>query len=251
MTYCVALRLKAGLVMLSDTRTNAGVDNISRFRKMFTWSVPGERAVALMTAGNLAVTQSVISRLQNAIDDPNNQYENILTAPSIYRIAEMVGDLMQDAQNRWGPGLSSMNESGFATMIVAGQRAGGEPRLFMVYSAGNFIEATNDTPYLQLGELKYGKPIIDRVINADSSLEDGLTACLLSMDSTLRSNLSVGMPVDLAIIPTGRYDFSEKRRIEAEDENFRSLSDAWSNSLKDAFINMRALPKWDGDTSIG
>lgn len=244
MTYCVALRLRAGLVMLSDTRTNAGVDNISRFRKMFTWCAPGERAVVMMTAGNLAVTQSVISQLEDAIADPNFQGDTVLNAPSIYRIAEMVGGLMQDAQNRLGGGATAMGESMHATMLVAGQRVGGAPRLFMVYSAGNFIEATEDTPFFQLGEFKYGKPIIDRVINYDSTLDDGLTACLLSMDSTLRSNLSVGMPLDLTIIPTDAFGFSEQRRIEADDANYSAMSEAWSASLREGFIKMREAPKW-------
>lgn len=244
MTYCVALRLEAGLVLLSDTRTNAGVDNISRFKKMFTWQVPGERCVAMLTAGNLAVTQSVVSRLEDAITDPNYQGETVLNAPSLYRIAEMVGQLMQDAQNRWASGLSAMNESGLATMLVAGQRVGGQPRLFMVYSAGNFIEATPDTPFFQLGEFKYGKPIIDRVIGHQSTLEDGLTACLLSMDSTLRSNLSVGMPLDLAIMPSNSFSFSELRRIEADDQNYHAMSEAWSASLREGFIKMREAPKW-------
>lgn len=244
MTYCVALKLNAGLVLLSDTRTNAGVDNIARFGKMFTWTVPGERAVAIMTAGNLAVTQAVISQIQEAIDDPNNQANSILSAPTMSRVAEIVGGLMQDMQHRWGPGLSGMNESSAATMILAGQRAGAQPRLFMVYSAGNYIEATIDTPFFQLGEFKYGKPIIDRVISAESTLDDGITACLLSMDSTLRSNLSVGMPLDLAVIPTNTFQFSELRRIEPDDRNFHALSDAWSAALRDAFTKMREAPKW-------
>ena len=244
MTYCVALRVEAGLILLSDTRTNAGIDNIARFRKMFTWSNPGERAIAMMTAGNLAVTQSVISQLQQAIDDPNHVGDTVLNAPSVYRIAEMVGEHMQAAQHRWGPGLSAMAESSAATMIVAGQRAGGDMRLFLVYSAGNFIEATEDTPFFQLGEFKYGKPIIDRVIDYHSSLEDGVTACMLSMDSTIRSNLSVGMPLDLAIIPTDSLGFSEYRRIESDDTHYHALSDAWSDALKEGFRKMREAPKW-------
>ncbi|MBI1392631.1 MAG: peptidase [Alphaproteobacteria bacterium] len=244
MTYCVAIRLRAGLVLLSDTRTNAGVDNISRFRKMFTWSVPGDRVIAMMTAGNLAVTQSVISNLQDALDDPDWQGETVLNAPSLYRVAEMVGERMQNAIGKWGPGLSAEGESGASTMIVAGQRVGGQPRLFMVYSAGNFIEATEDTPFFQLGEFKYGKPIIDRVINYDSTLEDGLTACLLSMDSTIRSNLSVGMPLDLAMIPTDAFSFAEHRRIDADDQNYHAMSEAWSAALRDGFIKLREAPKW-------
>ncbi len=244
MTYCVALRLNAGIVLLSDTRTNAGVDNISMFRKMFTWHSPGERAVAMLSAGNLAVTQAVIAHLQDACEDPNFVGDTVLNAPSIYRVAELVGEQMQAAQNRWGASLNAMSESGHATMIVAGQRVGGQPRVFMVYSAGNFIEATEDTPFFQLGEFKYGKPIIDRAISYNSTLDDGVTACLLSMDSTLRSNLSVGMPLDLAVIPTDSFGFSELRRIEADDQNYHAMSESWSSSLREAFIKMREAPKW-------
>ncbi|RFB01424.1 peptidase [Parvularcula marina] len=244
MTYCVALKLKAGLVLLSDTRTNAGVDNIARFGKMFTWTVPGDRAMAIMTAGNLAVTQAVIAQIQEAIDDPNHQGDTLLNVPTMSRAAALLGGLMQGQQNQWGPGLTGMNESSAATMILAGQRAGAEPRLFMIYSAGNYIEATEDTPFFQLGEFKYGKPIIDRVITSDSSIEDGVTACLVSMDSTLRSNLSVGMPLDVAVIPNGALEFSVRRRIEADDKNFHAFSDAWSAALREAFTKMREAPKW-------
>lgn len=214
------------------------------FRKMFTWSVPGERVVAMMTAGNLAVTQSVISHLQDVLDDPSWTGETVLNATSMYRIAEMVGEQMQFAQNKWGPGLAARGESASATMVVAGQRKGGQLRLFNVYSAGNFIEATEDTPFFQLGEFKYGKPIIDRVINFDSTLEDGLTACLLSMDSTIRSNLTVGMPLDLAVVPVDTFSFSEHRRIEADDQNYHAMSDAWSAALREGFIKLREAPKF-------
>ena len=244
MSYCLGIRVEDGLVFAADSRTNAGVDSVSTFRKVFVHEEPGDRVVVVLTAGNLAVTQSVISQLEDAIADPNYQGDTVLSAPSIYRIAEIVGGLMQDAQNRWGSGVTAMSESIYATMLVAGQRVGGAPRLFMVYSAGNFIEATEDTPFFQLGEFKYGKPIIDRVINYDSTLDDGLTACLLSMDSTLRSNLSVGMPLDLSIIPTDAFGFSEHRRIEADDANYRAMSDAWSASLREGFIKMREAPKW-------
>ena len=243
MTYCVALKLKAGLVMLSDTRTNAGVDNVSRFCKMFTWTNPGERAITIMTAGNLAVTQAVIAKLQEEIDDPNFQGETLLSAPSMSRVASSVGSYMQNVQHQWGGGVSAAAEMG-ATMILAGQRLGAPPRLFMIYSAGNYIEATDDTPFFQLGEFKYGKPIIDRVISVDSTIADGVTACLLSMDSTIRSNLSVGMPLDLAVLPTDSFAFSERRRIEAEDPNFYAMSEAWSAALREAFIKMREAPKW-------
>ena len=241
MTYCVALKLNDGLVLLSDTRTNAGVDNISRFRKMFTWSVPGERAVALMTAGNLSVTQAVISHLQESIDNAAEGVETILTAPTMFRVAELVGDAMRGVQNRYGPALSAMSASASASIILGGQIAGRAMRLFLVYDAGNFIESTEDANFLQIGEIKYGKPILDRVVNMDTSIEDGLTAVLLSMDSTLKSNISVGMPLDLAVIRTDAYAFDQYRRIEADDTGFAQLSNAWSDALKNAFVEMRKI----------
>lgn len=239
MTYCVGLRLKAGLVLLADTRTNAGVDNIARFRKLFTWSTPGERAIAMMTAGNLAITQGVISLLQERIDAADPNFDNLMTAPSMFRVAQLVGDAMQEVQHRYAQGLTAMNESGGSTIVVAGQRMGGQPRLFLVYSAGNFIEATDDTPFFQIGEHKYGKPILDRVITPDIEIDDAKTAALLSMDSTLRSNLTVGMPLDLAVIRSGRFEFDELRRIEPDDQEFHALSQVWSQLMRDAFVKAR------------
>ncbi|MEO0424960.1 MAG: proteasome-type protease [Pseudomonadota bacterium] len=242
MTYCVALRLNAGLVMLSDTRTNAGVDDIAKFRKMFAWNVPGDRAFVLMTAGNLAITQSVISLLQERIDNDDGN-GHLYNARSIYRMAELIGDAMREVQERFGPGLRAMNESTLASIVLAGQVQGGDPRLFMIYAAGNFIEATEDTPFFQIGSHKYGKPILDRVIEPETTLNDGITAALLSMDSTLRSDLTVGMPLDLAVLPNGAFEFSIHRRIESDDPSFRALSDAWSMAIRDAFVKMREIPK--------
>jgi putative proteasome-type protease len=242
MTYCVALRLNAGLVMLSDTRTNAGVDDIAKFRKMFTWAVPGDRAFALLTAGNLAITQSVISLLQERIDgaDPNG---SLYSARSAYRMAQLIGDAMREVQEKYGPGLMQHNESSLASIVLAAQIADAPPRLFLIYAAGNFIEATDDTPFFQIGSHKYGKPILDRVIVPETTLDDGITAVLLSMDSTLRSDLTVGMPLDLAVIPATAHEFSINRRIEADDAMFRALSDAWSMAIRDAFVKMREIPK--------
>ncbi|MBX2856085.1 MAG: proteasome-type protease [Rhodobacteraceae bacterium] len=239
MTYCVAIRLTTGLVLLADTRTNAGVDNISKYRKLFTWTEPGERSVALMTAGNLAITQAVVSLLQEPIDNPGSNAESVLTAPTLFRVAELVGDAMREVQSRYGPGLAATGESATSSIVVAGQRAGGQVRLFLVYSAGNFIEATDDTSFFQIGEHKYGKPILDRVITPDTSLEDAKTAALLSMDSTLRSNLTVGMPLDLAVLPADSFAFSELRRIEPEDPHFHALSHAWSELMREAFVQAR------------
>ena len=246
MTYCMALNVDAGLVMLSDTRTNAGVDNISRFRKMFTWEVPGERAVAMMTAGNLSLTQGVITRINEAIEQAagGTDVETILNAPSMFRIAQIVGERMREMQERHRETLIEQGTGADATIIVGGQRAGGAHRLFMVYSAGNFIESTEDTPYFQIGEHKYGKPILDRVLTLDTPLPRALKLAYVSMDSTLRSNLSVGMPLDLSVIRSDQMRFSVRRRIEPGDEEFSRISHMWSDALRDAF---ESLPDIGGD----
>ncbi|MEX3008520.1 peptidase [Hoeflea sp. TYP-13] len=240
MTYCVAIKLDAGLVLLSDTRTNAGLDNISRYGKMHCWEVPGERAIALMTAGNLSITQGLVTRLEKQIElselDPET--ETILNADSMFRVAQIVGEIMRQVQERHREGMEAQGTSFDATVIVAGQRKGGSVRLFLVYSAGNFIEATRDTPFFQIGEHKYGKPILDRVITPETPLGKAKLAACVSMDSTLRSNLSVGMPLDLAIIETDSLKITERRRIEADDKDFGRLSDAWSKALNSAFHDL-------------
>lgn len=235
MTYCVAIKVDAGIVCLADTRTNAGLDNISKFKKLFTWSKQGERAVTMMTAGNLAITQAVMNLLQENIDKPTDGIETVYTAPTMFRLAEIVGDAMRIVQTRYGPGLIARGEDTAASIIVAGQRAGGPLRIFLVYAAGNFIEATSDTPYFQIGEHKYGKPIIDRVTRADMLLQDVQKLALLSMDSTLRSNLSVGMPLDMTVLPVDQYAFSKERRIDQSDADYQAISSQWSDYLSRAF----------------
>ncbi|MCC5991434.1 MAG: peptidase [Rhodobacteraceae bacterium] len=237
MTYCVGLLLKAGLVLLSDTRTNAGVDNISTYRKLFTFENPGERVIVIMTAGSLSVTQTTIARLTEAIDDPEaSPGGSIMQADSMLDVASIIGDMLSHVTAETKARMDrSMTQSASASMLVAGQRAGGQMRLFLIYPEGNFIEATEDTPYLQIGEHKYGKPILDRVISVDTPLDDARKAALLSMDSTLRSNLSVGMPLDMVVIHTDSCRIDEQRRIEANDEDFAALSAAWSQALRDAF----------------
>jgi putative proteasome-type protease len=240
MTYCVGLKLKAGLVLLSDTRTNAGVDNIARFRKMFVFEEPGERVVALMCAGNLGITQGVLTHVTSAVKhaktDP--QIESIMTCDTLYRGAQMVGEAMREVQKRDRADIEAQGAAADATIIMAGQRRGGELRLFLIYTAGNFIEAGEDTPYLQIGEHKYGKPILDRVIRPETSIDDAVKAVLVSMDSTLRSNLSVGMPLDLCVIPEGEMK-ARTQRIESDHKEFRQISDSWAASLRTAF---NALP---------
>ena len=239
MTYCVGLLLNEGMVLLSDTRTNAGLDNIATYRKMYFFEDPGERVIVIMTAGSLSVSQTTMARLREAIDDPDaNESTSILKAPTMLKVAALVGDMMCKVRVEIDEKLATMRQGASASMIVAGQRRGGEMRVFLIYPEGNFIEATEDTPFLQIGEHKYGKPILDRVVKPATSLIDAQKAVLLSMDSTLRSNLSVGMPLDLCVIEKDACRVSIRRRIEAGDESFRAMSDGWSKALRDGFTRI-------------
>jgi putative proteasome-type protease len=236
MTYCVGLLLNEGMVLLSDTRTNAGLDNISTYRKMFVFEEPGERVVAIVTAGSLSVTQTTMARLREAIDDPaSSAEESILLAPTMLKVAGIIGNTLAGVRQDVESKMTASKVTTAASMIVAGQRAGGAMRMFLIYPEGNFIEATEDTPFLQIGEHKYGKPILDRVVTPQTSLADAQKAVLLSMDSTLRSNLSVGMPLDLAVIGRDACKVTMRRRIEAGDADFAAMSEAWSKALRDGF----------------
>ncbi len=239
MTYCVGLLLDAGIVLLSDTRTNAGLDNISTYRKMFVFEEPGERVIVLMTSGNLSVTQTALARLQHEAESPEATAEtSVLLADSMLDVAEIVGRALLDVSVSIGDKMNRMNQTATASILVAGQRRGGRMRLFHIYPEGNFIEATEDTPYLQIGEHKYGKPILDRVVTPATSLEDGRKVVLLSMDSTLRSNLSVGMPLDLVVIRRDECRVHLRERIEPGDLAFTAMSEAWSRVLREGFVNM-------------
>lgn len=236
MTYCVGLLLNDGMVCLSDTRTNAGLDNIATYRKMFHFEEPGERIITIMTAGSLSVTQTTIARLREAVEDPDATPEtSILMAPTLLKVASIIGDTLSSVRQDVNEKLEASQTSASASMIVAGQRKGGAMRLFLIYPEGNFIEATEDTPFLQIGEHKYGKPILDRVVKPTTSIQDAEKAVLLSMDSTLRSNLSVGMPLDLCVIERDACRVSRTRRIEAGDPAFRAMSEAWSQALREGF----------------
>lgn len=240
MTYCVAVRVDQGLVMLSDTRTNAGMDNIARFRKSFTYSNPGERAITLLCSGNLSITQGVKTRISKAIKDSliDPHVETILNCPTMHRVAQIVGDGMRDMQGRYREQIEMGGSGAGASIMIAGQRKGGKPRLYLVYSAGNFIEATEDTPFFQIGEHKYGKPILDRIIKRETTLEEATKAVLVSMDSTLRSNLSVGMPLDLTVIERDAFDFRVRTRIEPDDEQFAMISQSWGAALRKGFEDL-------------
>ena len=240
MTYCVGLWLRDGLVMLSDTRTNAGVDNISTYSKMHVLEKPGERVMCLMTAGNLAVSQAVVNLLWEGLPDENTgKTETLETVPSMFRAVRLAGTAIRQTFKTDGPAMQAQDISFDVSLLLGGQIAGRSLRLFQVYSAGNFIEATADTPFLQIGEHKYGKPILDRAVSYGTGLQDAIKLGLISMDSTLRSNLTVGAPVDLILLQRDALRVQMKRRIEEDDVYFQLIRDRWSTALRDAY---QALP---------
>lgn len=236
MTYCVGVQVDEGLVFLSDSRTNAGVDHISTFRKMTFFEMPGERVLVLLSAGNLATSQAVTGLLRERV---SNARGSLLTARTMFDAARLVGDAVRDVHDRDADALQKHGIEFNPTFIIGGQIGGEPPRLFNVYSAGNFIETTADTRYFQIGESKYGKPIIDRVVKAGTSLAQVAKCALISMDSTIRSNLSVGPPLDLAIVRRDALGVTLHRSIGAEDAYFKVIRDGWGESLRNAF---HALP---------
>ena len=241
MTYCIALKLETGLLYLADTRTNAGVDNVSSVRKIRSWS--GEdRFVTVMSAGNLATTQAVLARLDDQTQPADARAPSILSAPSMFEVARMVGQTLRDeVAAHAATGASSEAFSG--TLILGGQIGEGPQRLYLIYPEGNFIEATPDNPFFQIGEAKYGKPIILRAFEARMDWRDAVKLLLVSMDSTVRSNLSVGPPFDVCYVEGGRFAPSHARRIDGDDPYYAKLSRGWGKSLKRAFD---ALPDYTG-----
>jgi len=235
MTYCIGMRLDAGLIFMADTRTNAGVDNISTVKKLHTWMVPGNRAIFILTAGNLATTQSVISLLDERTKAPKDRQPSILDAPSMFQIAQEVGRTLREVIHSNANGGQEADGAFGATMIIGGQIAGSEPRLFLVYPEGNFIEATDDTPFFQIGEAKYGKPILVRAHDPAMRFEDAVKLLLVSFDSTIKSNLSVGLPLDYATYATDSLEIGHAERIDADDPYYQAVSNGWGEALKLAF----------------
>ena len=233
MTYCVGMVLEAGLVFASDSRTNAGVDHVSTFCKMTVVETPGQGVIVMLNSGNLATTQQVVSRIkQQAIDA-----EKPLTShASMFSVAELVGSELRKTIHTAVNEAPEQSDVDFtATFLVGGQVKGEAPRLFMVYPQGNFIESTTDTPFFQIGESKYGKPILDRVIQPAISMSQAIKCALVSFDSTIKSNLSVGLPIDVAMIKTNDLQITKRHRIDAEDTYFRDLRSSWSQGLRQVF----------------
>ncbi len=228
MTYCAAICLQEGIVFTSDTRTNAGVDHISTFKKMYTYGVQGERFICIMTAGNLATSQAVINQLE--YDIQHNTEKNLYNLENLYTIASYIGEYA--SKIAYKSQTTAMQQQGFgSTFLIGGQIQGQAPSVYMIYNEGNCIHTTEDTPFLQIGESKYGKPILDRAIKYNSSLDDAIRASLVSFDSTIRSNLSVGFPIDLLVYPTDSLTLPKGIRLDEHDHYLQSIRSTWSKGL--------------------
>ena len=250
MTYCVAIKLKAGLVFLSDSRTNAGLDQISTFRKMIVYEKPGERFMVLLSAGNLSVSQSVreILQVEQLPDAEGGEPITIWNARSMFDATRVLGAAIRRVYERDAAALKQAGVEFNVSLIFGGQIAGEGMRLFQVYSAGNFIEATPETPYFQVGESKYGKPVLDRVITLDTPLDEAAKCALVSMDSTLKSNLSVGLPLDMVVYEADRFQTDKVLCIDENNPYFRMLHNSWGQKLREVFDSIED-PMWNGEAT--
>ena len=241
MTYCCGILVRSGLVMVADTRTNAGLDNVSTFRKLHIYTQPGERIMAIASSGNLSLSQSVRATLTEGVENPETgELETLMNAPTMFQAAQRIGRTVRNVQNMEGKELAAADVEHEVAFLFGGQIKDGPMRLYMIYSAGNFIECTTDTPYLQIGEHKYGKPVLDRAISFETDLYDALKIGLISMDSTMRSNLGVGLPIDILVVRRDTCTAEVNYRIEPGEPYFQDLRERWSGALRAAHI---AIPR--------
>jgi putative proteasome-type protease len=246
MTYCAGIRVAQGLVMIADTRTNAGLDDISIYRKLHVFETPGERVLALATAGNLSVTQTAMSLVMEGLPNAETgEAESLMKAPSMFKAAQLVGAALRKITNEVKPSLEEAGVNYNARMLFGGQIKGGPMKLYMIYGEGNFIECSHDSPFLQIGEHKYGKPILDRAVEYETSLQDALKLGLISFDSTMRSNLAVGPPLDLIVLRQDALELDISTRIEPDEPYFHGLRESWSAALRAAHIAIPAPPYWE------
>ncbi|RUO58787.1 peptidase [Pseudidiomarina insulisalsae] len=241
MTYCLAIHVNNGLVFASDSRTNAGVDYVATYSKMFRFVWPGERSVVLLTAGSLATSQAVVNAIKSDLEDPDASF-NLRKGKHLYDLASYIGGLSQKEQQQHAQALEKSNASPEASFIIGGQIAGKACEAYMIYPQGNYISASEDTPYLQIGENKYGKPILDRIIAPDTSLEDAARCAMISIDSTVRSNISVGLPLELAIYTNDSLDEPWHNKYRALSPMYKSMQKQWNEGLRQAFSG---LPRFD------
>lgn len=242
MSYCLGMLLDAGLVFMSDTRTNAGVDNIASFRKTFVFDGQDDRRIVILVAGNLAITQNVVSRLEERLEE-DDPARSLYAAKSMFDVARLVGGAVREVFGEEGEALRAHHVDFSASFIVGGQIEGRRMRMFNVYSAGNFVEATEETPYFQIGETKYGKPIIERVLSRQTQIPEAVKCGLVSFDSTINSNLSVGLPIDLTILPFNNATAMTQQRIEEDDPYFSGIGAHWGEGLREVFKTLPE-PEW-------
>lgn len=240
MTYCVAMNLAEGLVFVSDSRTNAGIDHIATFRKLYTFGTPGERVIVLQTAGNLATSQSVISLLRQRLFSAES---HLLNVPTLFEVARLVGQTVREVAQYDAEESAKSGIDMSCSFLLGGQINGEPPALFNIYPQGNFIQATQDTPYFQIGESKYGKPILDRTLKYDLSLEQALRGALVSFDSTIRSNLSVGMPLDVLVYHANSCTIPNGVRIQEDDPYFADVRERWGQGLRQLLETMPTSPE--------
>jgi putative proteasome-type protease len=248
MTYCCGILVRDGMVMIADSRTNAGLDNISTFRKLHVFRQPGERIMAVASSGNLSFSQSVVSMLGEGVAHlESGETESLMTVPTMFQAAQLVGRTVRRVHDIETQTLEASADVKFdVSFLFGGQIKGDKMRLFMIYSAGNFIECTTDTPYLQIGEHKYGKPVLDRAVNHGVDLYDALKISLISMDSTMRSNLGVGMPIDILVVRRDTCEAELSYRIEPGEPYFHDLRERWSAALRAAHMNIPRPPYGSG-----
>lgn len=243
MTYCCGILVREGLVMIADTRTNAGLDNISTFRKLHVFKQPGDRIMAIASSGNLSLSQSVVSTMIEGVENKaTGEMETLMNAPTMFQAAQRIGRAVRQISDTESHALEGADVKFDVSFLFGGQIKGERMRLFMIYSAGNFIECTTDTPYLQIGEHKYGKPVLDRAITYGVDLYDALKIGLISMDSTMRSNLGVGMPIDIMVARRDACDAELSYRIEPGEPYFHDLRERWSAALRAAHISIPRPP---------
>jgi len=243
MTYCCGILVRDGLVMVADTRTNAGLDNVSTFRKLHIYAEPGDRVIALASSGNLSLSQTVRSTLTEGVENPETgEIETLINAPTMFQAAQRIGRVIRKLQAVEGTALAAAEVDHEVAFLLGGQIKGGRLRLFMIYSAGNFIECTTDTPYLQIGEHKYGKPVLDRAVSFDTDIYDALKLGLISMDSTMRSNLGVGLPIDILVLRRDTCDAELSYRIGPDEPYFQDLRERWSAALRAAHMDIPRPP---------
>lgn len=243
MTYCVGIEVNEGLVLAADTRTSASFDDVRVHRKMHVLEYPGDRVLVIMAAGNLATTQLVISHLRSEADDPASA-RSLRTFRHLHEVAEYIGDVLVASQSRADEEARQAGVNLQATLILGGQIKGGEPGLYMIYPLGNSIAASPETPYLQIGESKYGKPILDRIVRPQTSLEDAARCALVSLDSTIRSNLSVGMPIDMVVLRADELEVTHQLRLESDTPLYAEIHDTWSRKLEAAVHSLPRFP-WE------